>query len=856
MSIVESALRHAADERDAFVRSSCAQDDALYAEVSEILSGEARMGEFLKRPVAVLTETTPPFANGEVIAQRFEILREIGEGGMGVVYEAFDRKRRQRIAIKAAKSGYQRLLTPELEAALTVRHPNICRANEIHTASTDQGDIDFLTLELLHGETLLARLNSGVAISDADAHEIADQICHALAEAHRCGVIHRDLKSANIFLCKDGEKLRAVITDFGLAGDASRAEGLAGTPEYMAPELWNGAPASVASDIYALGVVLQEVATNRVATADTPIELEGRWRKVIAPCLREAPRDRPANVSAVLSALHQRPMPWWPAAAAVVLLAVPFATPQFREWLWPPPAVRIAVLPAVTSGKLADMGSGIVQDVTDRIERLGAGSRAIAVISPNQAHDLQVSTPEQARTILHATHALQTRLSEDGTELIVDVSVIDLNTRVPVGNLAARYSTENAGSIPVAMSGTVSLALRVRGAAPGDQLADAAVPAYDQGLHFLRQDDASFATAVPLFLKAAEIDPRSALPWAALAEAKIQQYRADRQHSALDEARKYLTTAESLNPDSVSVRLVAGLVHRTLGQYTEALKDYSRVQELEPRNVDAYLRIASVYGELEEPAKAVAHYQEAIALQPDYYRPYQELGVFYYFRSEYANAIEQLRKAVLRAPGLYDTYAYLGAALNYVGQDAQAERAFQTSLSIKETPRALNGLGALQAYLGKDAEAARYYERALARSPNNMIYLLNLGDACRRSGRSDDAHNAYARGLDLALAALNDEARDGLTRSYVAYFAARLGDEKRAHEEINQAMDLSPGNSMVVRKAVLTYIALDETDHAIEVLQRARPDVVRELDRHPDMADIHKDLRFQKLRAAINTQGP
>ena len=99
-----------------------------------------------------------PFEIGQVISNRFEILKEIGEGGMGFVYEAFDRKRNQRIAIKAAKPGYYRLLSPELQGALQVRHPNVCLVNEIHTTQTAHGEIDFLTMELLEGETLAARL--------------------------------------------------------------------------------------------------------------------------------------------------------------------------------------------------------------------------------------------------------------------------------------------------------------------------------------------------------------------------------------------------------------------------------------------------------------------------------------------------------------------------------------------------------------------------------------------------------------------------------------------------------------------------------------------------------------------------
>ena len=105
----------------------------LYKDIADTLKWEDRMGSFLQEPLIALTMLGRPFQPGELIDGRFEIVRAIGEGGMGVVYEAIDRKRNARIAIKAAKPGFQRLLSPELEGALKVRHPNICLVNQIHT---------------------------------------------------------------------------------------------------------------------------------------------------------------------------------------------------------------------------------------------------------------------------------------------------------------------------------------------------------------------------------------------------------------------------------------------------------------------------------------------------------------------------------------------------------------------------------------------------------------------------------------------------------------------------------------------------------------------------------------------------
>jgi len=867
MSIVATAMRQEPAERDAYLRHACQSDPELYREVSDMVAAEARMGSFLLHPMIVFREFPRPFTPGQLVAERFEIIREIGEGGMGVVYQAFDRKRGIRIAIKAAKPGFQRLLSPELEGALTVRHPNVCRANEIHTARTEVGDIDFLTLELLEGETLLSRLQAVGKLPHTEALEIARQLCAGLAEAHRSGVIHRDLKSANIFLCSDSHgKRRAVITDFGLAGNPTVWDGFGGTPAYMAPELWRDEPASRASDIYSLGVILYEMVAGRRPFADNGAEdrvanppappsayvrrLPSRWDRTILRCLDPSPHARPADAGKVLAGLEKRPRRAAPLLVFPVLLLAAVISPEVREWIWPSPSVRLAVLPAVTPAETADMAGALLQDVAERVGHMRSGRQTVAVIPPLEARNMQVQTPEQAKQALHATHALQTTIHREGADFVTRVSVVDLDTRAHLDNFSARYTPATVGMAPAALASEVSLALRLQGPRVPEALSAEAVQPYDRGLYLLRRDADGYREAIDLFQQAAHLDAHSPLPWAALGEAHIAKFKATKQHSALVEAQASLHTAEGINPDSLQVHLVAGLLHKTMGQYDRALDDYRRVQELEPRNVDGLLRIAGVYDALDEPNKAIENYQKAVALQPGYYDPYQKLGAFYYYRGNYAEAVEQFRKAIERAPGLYEAYTSLGAALNYLGRDTEAEEALLASLRLKETPRALNSLGALQAYRGQDTQAANYYERALRMNPRNNVYLLNLADAYRRGGHTDDANRAYRMGMDLTLTELTEDARGGLTRAYVAYFAARLGDTRRAEEEIGQALGLSPGDSMVIRKAVLTYVALGETDRALEILRTASAEVVRELNRHPDLAEFRRDVRFQELVAS------
>ena len=141
MAVVSIALRQSSTDRDSFLRLACENDDELYREAAELVKRQERLGSFMEH--SLIQDHRRPFEIGQVISNRFEIIREMGEGGMGFVYEAFDRKRSQRIAIKAAKPGFYRLLSPELQGALQVRHRNVCLVNEIHTTQTEHGEIDF-----------------------------------------------------------------------------------------------------------------------------------------------------------------------------------------------------------------------------------------------------------------------------------------------------------------------------------------------------------------------------------------------------------------------------------------------------------------------------------------------------------------------------------------------------------------------------------------------------------------------------------------------------------------------------------------------------------------------------------------
>ena len=276
----------------------------------------------------------------------YEILTLIGSGGMGEVYRARDTRLDRTVSIKvlspqlAADPQLRERFDREARAISSLNHPHIC---VLHDVGRD-GDVDFLVLEFLEGQTLAERLEAGPLPVD-DALRYAIQICDALDKAHRSGIVHRDLKPANVMLTKTGAKL----LDFGLAKPASAvlaASGLSmmpttppgltaqgtilGTFQYMAPEQIEGVDADGRSDIFAFGAVLFEMIAGRPAfegktrasllgaiLKDTPPRLSALTRlsppaldRIVATCLEKEPDDRYQSARDLLRELRwiaQRP---------------------------------------------------------------------------------------------------------------------------------------------------------------------------------------------------------------------------------------------------------------------------------------------------------------------------------------------------------------------------------------------------------------------------------------------------------------------------------------------------------------------------------------------------------------------
>ena len=216
--------------------------------------------ETLKTPIKELT-------TGSTFAGRYQIIEELGKGGMGKVYKVFDTKIKEKIALKLIKpeiaSDKETIerFSNELRLARKIRHKNVCQMFDLGEAEAAH----FITMEYVPGEDLKNMLRMSKSMSIGSAVNIARQISEGLAEAHRLGVVHRDLKPGNIMIDREGD---VRIMDFGVARTLKEkgvtgAGVIVGTPEYMSPEQVEGQDVDEQSDLYSLGVILYEMVTGR-----------------------------------------------------------------------------------------------------------------------------------------------------------------------------------------------------------------------------------------------------------------------------------------------------------------------------------------------------------------------------------------------------------------------------------------------------------------------------------------------------------------------------------------------------------------------------------------------------------------
>jgi predicted ATPase len=328
-TIFDQALERPVEERRAWLADRCAGDDAVRKEVEALLDAHMATG-LLDADAAELFPPPPVLESleGRMVGP-YQVIREIGRGGMGVVYQAHDPRLDRHVALKLLPAGPRsdaqvraRFLT-EARAAAALDHPNICTIYDV--GETVEGRA-YIAMAYYDGRTLEQHLEDG-PLDTEDALRIAAEVAAGLSHGHAAGVVHRDIKPANVMLCTTGE---VKILDFGVAKldrhETQTAPGTRiGTLAYMAPEQVRGEVVGPHADIWAVGVLLYELATARRpfrGDNDAAVlhgilerepedleELPERLRVVVAKSLLKSPDRRYASASELIADLESSEPP-------------------------------------------------------------------------------------------------------------------------------------------------------------------------------------------------------------------------------------------------------------------------------------------------------------------------------------------------------------------------------------------------------------------------------------------------------------------------------------------------------------------------------------------------------------------
>lgn len=795
-TLFQEAAQRTSRERAVFLSSACGGDPSLQAEVEQLIAAHEDDRPFLDAPVVpgaarllaeCLADQAPPppaLVPGTRVGQ-YEILNPLGTGGMGDVYRALDNRLDRLVALKLIRNSAMQgdpssQVLKEARAACALNHPHICTVYEIGELE----GIPYLAMEYIDGQ-VLRDLIPPDGLPSREVVRYGEQIADALAHAHEHRVIHCDFKTANVVVTPDG---RAKVLDFGIAQREPRLDPdverpiaaspdvavLAGTPAYMAPELFLGQPADERSDIWALGVVLHEMATGRRPSADgaevassstpgdvpsPPLRLRPGIRAVVERCLQKDPErryQRASDVRAALDACVQedrtprsrifpRLVIGW-VSVVVIVLAVALVVWRPRSTGNASASTAIAVLPFhVTSGvqTIGFLGVGLPDSIISRVAVLAQAR--ILPTAATLAYERGDVDPRVAGRALGVTHVVTGSIESTGAEVRVRPQLVRVADGVSIwAQPFARPSSDLLSLHEEIAAGIVkALRLQTRDGGPlrvprrytSDPDAHAL---YLQGrTQLVRGGKDSTLASVTSFQAALARDPEYTLPYAglAMASAQMRLFFAPEADVAAWEARAHQAAQQAVRRDSdlAEAHEALAAVYRSAEfDWHQAIEESSRALALNPNLDQPHLYRASAFSHLGLFERVDAEAGAAMTINPaNIAEPLRVRGVTALFQGRYDEAVGLLERA-RRAAGKLTADWNLANAYYYAGRRAEAEAMLQDLQgSARSERRAQATLASFLAARGEQDRA-----RELIRRAASATYL--------------DHHVAYALGAAYA----------------------------------------------------------------------------------------------------------
>ena len=661
-----AALETPEPQRSQFLESACGGDADLRAEVERMLAGNEEPG--WPSAAAKLFAVAAELAPGDTVAH-YRIEARLGEGGMGVVYKAVDRKLRRVVALKFPRSDQvagekeRSRILQEARAASALDHPNIGAIHGIEDAPNGRL---FIVMAYYDGETLAARIRRA-PMPLAQALDLAIPVANALAEAHANGIVHRDVKPANVMITANGTPK---VVDFGLARKESssitQSLALRGTVSYMSPEQALGRRVDHRSDIWSFGVTLAEMTTGR-----RPFEK--------------------ANAPATLYAVVHSP-------PAGLDQAPPELCPIIYRALAKDPAERYQVMQEVVDDLrgLQTPGAGAARSI--KPGDLAACIRRSSMFSEDRA----APWPTRRRWVMWAALAA-VLLAAAGLGLRQEFA----------GGAGAGYDSYLKGLAYLQRydkPGNVDKAIAAfdaaRRADPKSALALAGLADSYYTKYSLGHDSRWVDRALDYCRQASAINNRLAPVYVSLG--RIHD-GTGKHELALEEFQRAL----QLDPRNADAFLGMAQTYERMGRPSDAEESFQRAVALRPDFWNGYNRLGQFYFRQRRFQDAAVQFQQAVARTPDNAYAWLNLGVAYEKLHRLAEAEQAYRTSIRFSPS-YAGYLNLGEIYRLRGEYAQAAQALEQALAVNDKdPRAWDNLGNIYAWMKQDAKSRAAYGRAL-----------------------------------------------------------------------------------------------------------------------------------------------
>ena len=674
----------------------------------------------------------------------YEVHDELARGGMGVIFRATDTRSGTALVLKLLKvdtPANRRRLAREAKAMRRLDHPHVL---PLYDAGEHEGE-PYLVLPYVEGESLQDRLDRDEAIPVSEVLAIAIQVAEGLEAAHALGLLHRDVKPANVLLDEDGQ---VKLTDFGLVKDLSPEHSgswslsirgrFLGTPGYWPPEQAFGRldELSPAADVYALGALIYALLAGRpprpastlqeaLASVDEPVEaLRAHlplWLRVaVQRSLARDPADRP-QLSELRAALETRST-----------LPPPASQPDERE----PAASRVGPRTRVALGALLCLtlvaGVWLLWPVADSPPPAS---------QPDEREQPDSSTAQQVPA---QDRRAALGLSRLGGELLKEDELDEAHE-------------------------TFTRAL---------ELDPYCAPAH-RGLAAVASEEERHEDAHASLSQALEIEPLHAPSY-------VDRGRCRANLGRLADALLDYDRALELDPKLASAYTSRGVSRREAGDFLAAADDLDRAIQLDPEDPSAYAHRGTVLFELGRPQAGLDDFARALALDPEQPAIYELRAVAQYKLQMHDEVLRDTNQLLRLDPGNVSGYVLRGFTLSHRGELEQALPDFDRALELDpQSALAHRCRGSLLVLYGKPADALGDLDRALELDPGEAESFLYRGVARIRLGRVEDGLADFARAFELQ----PDSPKAHVARGVCL---GELGRGEEALADLERALELAP----------------------------------------------------------------